>query len=239
MLAIQNPFKLKKFYLHFFVFLSLILVLIAGQTGRKAVLLKSLVATARAPVYSIISLSPSPSPMALAGKPTENVAVKPQNKPLGKEKVLAKSTVGSVCKDIKDSWTMVPNSSGEELFTICNVKTEKMAIADELNIAQNNYRTGHGLNTLNINLGLCRIAASRAKEIANSFSHDGFEDAVDSSGLGFGSYGENIASGPLSATKFVEWSWDRSPGHKANMLGDWSDGCGGVADKYAVFLFAR
>ena len=50
---------------------------------------------------------------------------------------------------------------------------------------------------------------------------------------------KNIASGPLTAVQFVEWSWDKSPGHRTNMLSDWNEGCGGVFDRFAVFIFAK
>lgn len=236
----QNPFKLKKFYLHLFVFVVLILISISGSVERKSALLKNLTLTASLPVYAIDLPTPTPTPVVQQGIVTKTTEeVKLQDNSNKQEKVLAGSTRSSVCTDEKDPWTIVPNGDDKEIYTICNVKTEKMATAEELNVAQNNYRAGQGKSRLSINSGLCGIAEVRAREIAKSFSHSGFEGAVKGSGLGFSSYGENIASGPLSATRFVEWSWDKSSGHRANMLGDWSDGCGGVSDKYAVFLFAK
>lgn len=144
-----------------------------------------------------------------------------------------------LCRGVSESWKMIPDPNHAGQYIICNTESEKMTTVDELNRAQNNYRGEHGLNQLNINGQLCKIAANRAAEIAKDFSHGGFESAVKGSGLGKSSYGENIASGPLSGVHFVEWSWDKSPGHRENMLGDWTDGCGGVFDKYAVFLFAK
>lgn len=236
----QNPFKLKKFYLHLFVFIALILISISGSTQRRSALLKNLTLTASLPVYAITLPTPTPTSTIQASVvPKTTEELKSQDDSNTQEKVLAGSARSSVCTDEKDPWTIVPNGDDKEIYTICNVKTEKMATVDELNMAQNNYRAGQGKSRLSINSGLCGIAEVRAREIAKNFSHSGFEGAVKGSGLGFSSYGENIASGPLSATRFVEWSWDKSPGHRANMLGDWSDGCGGVSDKYAVFLFAK
>lgn len=145
----------------------------------------------------------------------------------------------ALCRDIADDWKMIPDPAHEGQYIICNTTSEQMTSASELNAAQNSYRTKHGLGALNINSELCKIAADRAVEVAKNFSHDGFRGAVEGSGVGKNSYGENIASGPLSGVHFVEWSWDKSPGHRENMLGDWTDGCGGVHDKYAVFLFAK
>lgn len=144
-----------------------------------------------------------------------------------------------LCKDVNESWQLVPNPKEEGLYVICNAKNDAMATAAELNVALNNYRQGLGLPKLTINDQLCQISAKRAKEVASNFSHSGFEEAVKSSGLGKSSYGENIASGPMSAVRFVEWSWDKSPGHRENMRRDWTDGCGGVYDRFAVFLFAK
>lgn len=172
---------------------------------------------------AVVITSPSPSPLQ---------AVLGENAP-------SDSSRNTLCKGVTDSWKMIPDPSHEGLYVICNTTSEKMTTVDELNAAQNSYRVEHGLSALNVNSKLCEVAAGRAADVAKSFSHDGFKSAVEGSGLGKSSYGENIASGPLSGVHFVEWSWDKSPGHKANMLGDWTDGCGGVSGKYAVFLFAK
>lgn len=144
-----------------------------------------------------------------------------------------------LCKGLKDPWTLIADPSHEGEYVICNVVPEKMTTVEELNSAQNEYRKDHSLNSLSIDSQLCMVASQRAKEISTNFSHDGFEAAVDRNGVNRSAVGENIASGPLAGVHFVQWAWDRSPGHKGNMLGDWSVGCGGVYDKFAVFIFAR
>lgn len=159
-------------------------------------------------------------------------------------KVNPKVEVGSknlspLCVGVTEPWKLVPNPEHEGQFIICNAKNDKMATVDELNVAQNDYRVKHGLNNLSINADLCKVAAERAREIATDFSHSGFEPAIERNNIQKSSVGENIASGPLTATQFVEWSWDKSPGHKENMLRDWSEGCGGVYDRFAVFIFAK
>jgi len=145
----------------------------------------------------------------------------------------------ALCRDIEEDWKMIPDPSHAGQYVICNTSQEEMTTASELNAAQNSYRTKQGLSALNINAELCKIAANRAAQVSKNFNHDGFKGAVEGSGVAKNSYGENIASGPLSGVHFVEWSWDKSPGHRENMLADWTDGCGGVYDKYAVFLFAK
>ena len=168
--------------------------------------------------------SPSPKPK-LPGKPQAQIVQNKNSNPL--------------CKGVTEPWKLVPDPEKEGQFIICNSETgNKMATADELNSTLNNYRVAHGLNALRIDGTLCAIAGERAREISQNFSHDGFEAAVEKHNLQK-SAGENIASGPLTAVQFVEWSWDKSPGHKANMLSDWTEGCGGVFDRFAVYVFAK
>lgn len=224
-----------------FLFLVFITLLTLISLFRQEQLYRALPLVYSSAVVSQVSPSPLPklSNPKTAIIPSNSVTNNKTGKTLLDKEVLGSSNLNTLCKGEKNSWTMVPDPSHEGLYAICNVAKEKMATVDELNSAQNDYRRSHGLNALTINSGLCRIAGERAQEISKSFSHDGFEAAIKRSGLDKHSFGENIASGPLDAVHFVQWSWDRSPGHKANMLGDWTDGCAGVSGKYAVFLFAK
>ncbi|OGD89825.1 hypothetical protein A2W45_04135 [Candidatus Curtissbacteria bacterium RIFCSPHIGHO2_12_41_11] len=161
----------------------------------------------------------------LPGKPQTQIVQNKNSNPL--------------CKGVTEPWKLVPDPGKEGQFIICNSQTgNKMATADELNSALNNYRVAHGFNALRIDGTLCAIAGERAREISQNFSHDGFKAAVERHNLQK-SAGENIASGPLTAVQFVEWSWDKSPGHRQNMLSDWTEGCGGVFDRFAVYVFAK
>lgn len=100
------------------------------------------------------------------------------------------------------------------------------------------FNLNRKLNALIIDNTLCSIAQNRVREISQNFSHDGFEAAVERHNLQK-SAGENIALGLLTAVQFVEWSWDKSSGHRANMLSDWNEDCAGVFDRFAVFIFAK
>jgi len=153
---------------------------------------------------------------------------------------ISKESSTNLCSGVVEAWKLVPVPSEEGQFIICNTENlQETATGGELDIALNNYRSGHGLNTLSIDSTLCVVASQRADEIKDDFSHDGFDGAVERNNISYSSIGENIASGPLSATKFVEWSWDQSPGHRENMLRDWTRGCGAVSDGYAVYIFAK
>src|SRR3990167_3191478 len=166
----------------------------------------------------------SPKPK-LAGKPQTQIIQNKNSHPL--------------CRGVTEPWKLVPDPEKEGQFIICNSQTgNQMGTASELNVALNNYRVAHGLNALTIDNTLCSMAAERAVEISQNFSHDGFEAAAERHNL-HKSAGENIASGPLTAVQFVEWSWDKSPGHRANMLSEWDEGCGGIFDRFAVYIFAK
>ena len=88
----------------------------------------------------------------------------------------------------------------------------------------NNERQNQGLPPLTWNSALASDAAVRAQEIAVVFSHtrpDGSEWwTVDPDRM----YGENLASGQSTAQEAFN-SWMASPGHRANILGDYSS-CG-------------
>src|SRR3989344_4827153 len=179
--------------------------------------------------------SPIPSPSAPVAK-TKDVILDTQHQPAVK---VASKNLSGLCSGVVEEWKLVPNPEVEGQYVICNSTTGQMATASELNTAQNNYRVNNGLNSLSINGELCTIATERAREVADNFSHDGFEAAINRHNLQKSAVGENIASGPLTAVQFVEWSWDKSPGHRENMLGDWNEGCAGVYDRFAVFIFAK
>lgn len=241
----KNPFYDPRLYIHVVVFVILVLVSVGATFSKSKVIQKNM---PLAWDKTLVVEETKPSPVVVAFlvatpapkvKGTTDTKSSPSIAPVPSQVLIARGSSNPLCKGVGEQWKMIADPAHGGQYVICNTVVEKMASVAELNSEQNNYRKNHGLNALNINDALCKIAASRAQEVSKNFSHDGFEAAVENSGIGKKSYGENIASGPLSAVHFVEYSWDKSPGHKANMLGDWLDGCAGVADKYAVFLFAK
>lgn len=88
----------------------------------------------------------------------------------------------------------------------------------------NNARAEQGLDPLSWSNALASDAAARAQEIAVSFGHtrpDGSEWWTLDPDL---MYGENLASGQSTAQEVFNCWW-ASPGHKANILGDFNT-CG-------------
>ena len=216
-----------------FLLLSFIISAVTSNAIFKASTVSKLSAPiAEAPLITRVESSPQASPSPQARKPSQSPAT------VTETRIAAKSN-NPLCKGVKDYWVLVPDPAHEGQYVICNTVADRMTTVDELNQAQNDYRRDHTLNTLNINQDLCTVAAERAREISTNFSHDGFEAAVERHSINKSSVGENIASGPLLGIHFVQWAWDKSPGHRENMLRDWSEGCGGVYDRFAVFIFAK
>lgn len=141
------------------------------------------------------------------------------------------------------NYKLEPDPEGKEGFYVMKyAPSETMASVEELNQAINSYRQAHNLNTIYIDPQLCEIATRRALEIAKDFSHDKFGEHVsngDYDYTGFNQIGENLWQGEFSAVHIVEFGWDQSPGHRANLQGNWSRGCAGVNGVNAVFIFAN
>lgn len=91
----------------------------------------------------------------------------------------------------------------------------------------NKERAAAGKSELTASSSLNQAAAVRAKEITQLFSHnrpDGSKcfTAVQDTGLKYTSAGENIAMGQRDAEDVMN-SWMNSPGHKSNILGDFTN----------------
>ncbi len=122
-------------------------------------------------------------------------------------------------------------------------KDERMATADELFTAINNYRASHGVGVIEKHQTLCNIAQTRANQLlklGELDNHEGMESLAKSQS-DFDNMGEILQGGvqPNLAVHVVEWGWGRSlTGHKESMLNKkWTHGCGGVAGYFSVFSF--
>ena len=106
-----------------------------------------------------------------------------------------------------------------------------------LSQAVNEYREARGLSALQNPNDVCQVTRQRADQVAVHFSHDGFEGAVQQ--LSFEQAGENIWQGTEVKIENIVDSWDKSPTHQQNMLGNWTRGCGIINKDAAVFIFVR
>ena len=189
------------------------------------------------PAFEITSKADSP----VASLPLPEIVEKLDSTPLPKTaKTVAEKQVAQTGGD---QYNIEPHPSGEEGFYILtNAPVETMSSKDDLNNAVNDFRANHGMGRLNIDEGLCSIAEERAREAESEFSHAKFEEHAgngDYNHVGFSSIGENLWQGSFSGVHIVEFGWDKSEGHRANLLGNWTRGCAGIVNTTAAFIFAR
>ncbi len=127
---------------------------------------------------------------------------------------------------------LAPDSAGSETITEPDSplapepspSDELRSVAVEIWNLSNAERAKAGLEPFQWNETLYQAACERAGELPVKFGHarpDGSEfwSVLVEHELAFSSAGENIAMGHDSAAKIVE-AWMNSPGHKANILGN-------------------
>ncbi len=120
-----------------------------------------------------------------------------------------------------------------------------MSTNDELFVAMNTYRKGHGIGEISRSDTLCTIAQKRADEqqaLGTIDGHEGFakyaQDQREFSYLTEVLFG---GAGPQTGVHIVEYGWDQSlTGHKEAIQDrSMSHGCGGVAGHFAAFIFGK
>ena len=92
--------------------------------------------------------------------------------------------------------------------------------ANEILTKVNQYRASYGLAAVRTDPLTCNFAATRAKEISDEFTHNGFYDRAKSKSMPYHHYKlvtENLARTPNHNA--VEM-WIKSPKHAANMRKD-------------------
>ena len=94
--------------------------------------------------------------------------------------------------------------------------------ADDIYTLVNEARVAEGRAPLARNAGLDAVAAAWAQKMADMDSLEHNPDVGKQIPTGWKSWGENIAQGHRSGTAMHE-GWMNSPGHYANIMGDFSD----------------
>ncbi|MDB5648728.1 MAG: SCP-like extracellular [Hyphomicrobiales bacterium] len=84
------------------------------------------------------------------------------------------------------------------------------------------FRASHGLGPVRIDPALTRAAREQAHAMASAgvLSHDvggAFSSRMNAAGLGYVPTAENVGAGHRSLQAAIA-SWERSPGHQANLL---------------------
>jgi len=103
------------------------------------------------------------------------------------------------------------------------------SVADLLLIAHNRERMHEHLAPLKLSPKLCESAKVHVRDMANhqKLDHNGTDgstvaDRAKRKGYAFARVGENIATGQKSVTR-VMTTWMDSPGHRANILADYTE----------------
>ncbi|CAL1517589.1 CAP domain-containing protein [Chitinophaga sp. MM2321] len=108
----------------------------------------------------------------------------------------------------------------------------------------NKFRHSKGLKPLQLDETISQQARRHSRDMASGrtgFGHEGFEDrvAVVTKKMGrVGAAAENVAYGTLDAEAVVN-GWIKSPGHRRNMLGDYTLIGIGTADKGRITFFTQ
>jgi uncharacterized protein YkwD len=109
----------------------------------------------------------------------------------------------------------------------------------------NKYRRSKGLPALKMNNVILGVARKHSENMADQkvpFGHDGFNNRVKTLGENLHaihSAAENVAAGQTSATEVVD-GWIKSPHHKANIEGNFTEtGIGVAANKKGVLYYTQ
>lgn len=140
----------------------------------------------------------------------------------------------------KPTVTKAPSSTPSPMRvsaqTITKAPVQTAPATGDLLTQVNNFRAGKGLAPFSAHSDVCFFANLRAQEITSNFSHDGFNNRVQSNSLPYKSYtsvAENIAMNPNSQN--VVQSWIDSPGHNVNLSKDVPYACVVGVGNYYVF----
>lgn len=139
------------------------------------------------------------------------------------------------------------------LMTSCSDDEEtkpknSISLEEEIMTLVNEHRTNNGLMVLEHSSACAREATDHSENMANGkvdFGHDGFNDRFDVIALetGASGAGENVARG-FEAAIDVMTNWLNSPGHRANIEGDYTHLGIGIAEssdgeQYFTQIFAK
>ncbi|MCP6759501.1 MAG: CAP domain-containing protein [Fischerella sp. CENA71] len=145
--------------------------------------------------------------------------------------------------DIAKRWvhSQLPNHSIKLAASTINTAVIEESVFQQIN----DYRTSQGLPTLTRNVAIDEQARTHSRNMANGtvpFSHDGFEQRIQSTGIPYSAAAENIAynqgySDP--ATQAVK-SWLGSSGHLANIKGNYNlTGIGVASNSQGKIYFTQ
>lgn len=119
-------------------------------------------------------------------------------------------------------------------FNIATSNIDTAALEQSIFNQINNYRASQGLPALTRNSAIDNPARIHSQNMANGtvpFGHTGFAQRVIATGISYKSAGENVASnqGYSDPATVAVQGWLKSPGHLANIRGNYNKTGIGVA----------
>ncbi|MBE8970215.1 CAP domain-containing protein [Nostocales cyanobacterium LEGE 12452] len=141
--------------------------------------------------------------------------------------------------------TPVPSNVSNNTNQVAANSMDTAAIEQSIFNQINNYRVSQGLPALTRNSAIDNQVRLHSKNMANgtvSFGHSGFSERLNATGVAYRGAAENVAynqgySDP--ATKAVQ-GWLKSPGHLANIRGNYNlTGIGVAKNSQGAIYFTQ
>ncbi len=167
--------------------------------------------------------------------------------PINEEKILSEGSDTITTTPIDN---LVPTIIEDEIAdTSLNIKTSpiptkttieatpKVSPTDHILNEINKFRESHGISRVTKENYSCDFANIRARELASSFTHDGFEQRKNNDLLPFPNWSnvtENIAMNSNYLRVIDQWT--SSPGHAENILADTPHICVGKYENYFAMI---
>lgn len=130
-------------------------------------------------------------------------------------------------------------------FTLLSFSTSNTNVVKDVLKQTNLFRRSKGLNQLVMLNQLNAIARKHSEDMAHgrvAFGHAGFyqRESLEKKRIkGVSTFGENVAYGPTSG-KQVVIMWEKSPGHRHNLLGPFKYiGIGIAKDKQGRIYYTQ
>ncbi|MEH2162037.1 MAG: CAP domain-containing protein [Nostoc sp.] len=142
---------------------------------------------------------------------------------------------GAIATPVRNpNFTPVPSNISKNTFDIAVSSVNTADLEQSVFTQINDYRASQGLPTLTRNAAIDNQARIHSQQMANGevpFGHTGFSERIQAIGIYYRAAGENVAynqgySDP--ATTAVQ-GWLKSPGHLANIKGNYDKTGIGIA----------
>ncbi|MCW5314250.1 CAP domain-containing protein [Nostoc sp. KVJ3] len=142
---------------------------------------------------------------------------------------------GAIATPVTNSTsTPVSSSLSSDAFKIAASTIDTTALEQSVFTQINNYRTSQGLPKLTRNIAIDNQARIHSQDMASGkvpFGHTGFLDRINAIGIPYRAAGENVAynQGYSDPATIAVQGWLKSPGHLANIRGNYEKTGIGVA----------